>query len=98
MADNGNLKVVASTPNTIRAIRNAASLRRDKTTPPLAGNIHRKSQLAYKGFFKVVDASTAASGETPAVAKVKIVDGLNEDATNCFSGYINKIKKDISET
>ena len=58
----------------------------------------------YTGYFKVVNVSTPTiptDGETPAqpaVNKLKIVDGMNEDATNCYSGLINKLNKDIPAT
>lgn len=55
----------------------------------------------YKGYFKVVDISTPAvpakdgNPAQAAVAKIKIINGINADDTNCFKGYINKIKKTI---
>ncbi|MDD5728603.1 MAG: hypothetical protein PHV59_08575 [Victivallales bacterium] len=43
----------------------------------------------YNGYFKVI--KTAAN-------KLKIVDGTDAEAENCFSGYINKLQKDIPAT
>lgn len=54
--------------------------------------IHNSLEIpaeVYTGYFKVI---------RPADAKIKIVDGKDIEADNCFSGCINKLKKDIPAT
>jgi hypothetical protein len=44
---------------------------------------------SYNGYFKVIQS---------AADKIKIVDGFDEEAANCYSGLINKLNKYIPAT
>lgn len=46
---------------------------------------------SYSGMFKMIDVSTPATDTEPAVAKIKIVHGLNEEATNCGIVQVNNL-------
>lgn len=46
---------------------------------------------SYNGMFKMIDISTPATDTEPAVAKIKIVHGLDEEATECGIVQVNNL-------